>query len=352
LRKSFGGVEVVRGVNIEIGEGELFFLLGPSGCGKTTCLRMTAGFETPTSGRVLFGGKDMTNTPPAKRNAGMVFQSYALFPHMSVEKNVGFGLRFRNMPQNEKAERVVEAMKRTRIEEFAKRLPAQLSGGQQQRVALARALVIRPDVLLLDEPLSNLDAALRAEMRTEIRRIHDELKITTIYVTHDQEEALTMADRIALMKNGEVVQLASPREIYFHPRNSFVASFVGKTNILRGRATKKQSDSVSVETPAGRVVATGGNLAAAKDGEEAALSLRPECIDVRPADKAKADDRPFISGKVTNVAFLGGLMRVELETSQGGLRLTADVAGSAGSLGQGTDVLAFYKSGDLVVLED
>src|SRR5438093_1376609 len=240
LSKHFGPTVAVREVSLDVRDGEFVVLLGPSGCGKTTTLRMIAGFIAPTAGRMRLGGKDITMLPPWKRDTGMVFQSYALFPHLTVAQNVAFGLEMRKIPTSDIPQRVTEALRRVRLEGLAERLPRQLSGGQQQRVALARALVIRPDVLLLDEPLSNLDAKLRLEMREEIRRIHSQTRITTIYVTHDQKEALSLADRLAVMREGVIEQLADPRTVYRAPANRFVADFISETNWLpaemRGRS--------------------------------------------------------------------------------------------------------------------
>src|SRR5437868_6767124 len=235
LTKMYGDFRAVAGVDLDIAQGELVVLLGPSGCGKTTTLRMIAGFITPTAGEIRLGGSDITRQPPWKRSTGLVFQSYALFPHLSVADNVAFGLRMRKLAQLEIAAKLTQVLRLVRLEGLANRLPRELSGGQQQRVALARALVIEPDVLLLDEPLSNLDAKLRAEVRVEIRELQRKLGLTTIMVTHDQEEAMTMADRLVVMSHGKVQQIGSQRDLYEHPVNTFVAGFVGRTNFLRGR---------------------------------------------------------------------------------------------------------------------
>ena len=234
LTKTYGDVRAVAGVDLDIGEGELVVLLGPSGCGKTTTLRMIAGFVAPSAGEIRLGGHDITRQPPWKRNTGLVFQSYALFPHLTAAGNIAFGMRMRNLPQPRIDAKLAEVLRLVRLEGLADRLPRELSGGQQQRVALARALVIEPDILLLDEPLSNLDAKLRAEVRVEIRELQRKLGLTTVMVTHDQEEALTMADRLVVMSNGKVQQVGSQRELYEHPVNAFVAGFVGRTNFVHG----------------------------------------------------------------------------------------------------------------------
>ena len=228
-------------LSLTIEPGELFFLLGPSGCGKTTLLRMIAGFIDPTSGTIAFDGKDVTHDPPNKRNTGMVFQSYALWPHMTVAQNVAFGLNVRKVANPEKDQRVLDALAAVQMEEYASRKPNQLSGGQQQRVALARALVIKPDVLLLDEPLSNLDAKLRNDLRLQIRKICKDSGITTVYVTHDQKIALSMADRVALLKSGHIEQIGSPRELYRSPKNRFVAEFLGETNLIEANPPRSRT---------------------------------------------------------------------------------------------------------------
>ena len=232
VTKRFEEIVATDHVNLNIKEGEFFTLLGPSGCGKTTTLRLIAGFYTPDEGEIFFGNTLMNSVPPFKRNTGMVFQNYAIFPHMNVFNNVAYGLKIRKMKYKNLKKRVLEALELVRLGDLEKRLPSQLSGGQQQRIALARALVIEPDVLLFDEPLSNLDAKLRIEMRTEIKKIQKRLKITSIYVTHDQEEALSISDRIAIMNNGSIQQVGSPKQVYTNPQNAFVADFIGQCSFI------------------------------------------------------------------------------------------------------------------------
>ena len=273
LTKTFGRTAVLKSVSLTIESHELFFLLGPSGCGKTTLLRSIAGFYEPDGGEILFDGKVVNRVPPHERNTGMVFQNYALWPHMSVTQNVSFGLEVRKTPRDETKQRALEALSIVRMDQFADRMPNQLSGGQQQRVALARALAIRPDVLLLDEPLSNLDARLRLEMRDEIRRIHDATRITTVYVTHDQKESLSLADRIAVMKEGVVEQLADPRTVYRHPANRFVADFIGETNWLEGVVESVGNETV-VRSTAGHVRASEAH--ALQPGAPVWVGFRPE----------------------------------------------------------------------------
>jgi iron(III) transport system ATP-binding protein len=305
----------VNGVSLEIRPGELFFLLGPSGCGKTTLLRMVAGFIDPTSGTIAFDGRDVTRTPPNKRNTGMVFQSYALWPHMTVAQNVAFGLEVRRVAGEERARRVGEALAAVHMDGFAQRKPNQLSGGQQQRVALARALVVRPDVLLLDEPLSNLDARLRIELRSEIRRICKESGITTVYVTHDQKEALSMADRVAILDRGRVIQLGPPAELYQRPATRFVAEFLGETNVLPGTA--------STGTPPTRVDTAAGVLLAAQRPPTTAVlvSIRPEALRLRRAPGV-ASEESVIRGRLAEATYLGETTQYRIE-APGGLALRA-----------------------------
>jgi len=254
LSKHFDATRAVDAIDLDVASGELFFLLGPSGCGKTTLLRMLAGFVDPTGGTIHFGEKDVTHLPPNKRNTGMVFQGYALWPHMSVRQNVAFGLDVRKVPASEKQQRVEQALRTVQMLPYADRKPNQLSGGQQQRVALARALVVQPTVLLLDEPLSNLDAKLRSEMRLQIRHICKDAGITAVYVTHDQKEALSMADRVAVMHSGKIVQVDTPRQLYERPRNRFVADFLGETNFISAEVVGREGEHAVLETGAGRLL--------------------------------------------------------------------------------------------------
>ena len=307
VTRAFGEVRAVDDVSLAIRDGEFFTLLGPSGCGKTTTLRMIAGFIDPTAGEIRLGGNDITREPPWRRNTGLVFQSYALFPHLSVAGNIAFGLRMRRLAQSEIGVKLKEVLRLVRLEGLADRLPRELSGGQQQRVALARALVIEPDILLLDEPLSNLDAKLRHEVRIEIRELQKKLGLTTVMVTHDQEEALTMADRLVVMSNGEVQQVGSQRELYERPANTFVAGFVGRTNFLRGR----------VETPG--LFRTESGLAVrcheGAGGTARTLALRPERLSLAATPVTEADNS--FPGTVEFASYLGGIMEYYVRLTPG-----------------------------------
>lgn len=313
--KKFGSFIALQGVSLTIQPGELFFLLGPSGCGKTTLLRCIAGFHTPDEGRILIGERDVTPLPPYKRDTGMMFQSYALWPHMTVAENVAFGLEMRKVPRVEIKRRVMEALERVHLADRAKTRPTQLSGGQQQRVALARALVIEPQCLLLDEPLSNLDATLRLEMRVEIRRICKQSGLTAVYVTHDQKEALSIADRLAVMRDGVIEQVGTPEEVYRTPANRFVAGFIGEGNFIEGRVEGTGPEGVSVGTAHGTLVATRvpGGL---RSGERVTLCLRPESVRF---DRPSAGAPNVLRGRYRESVYLGEVAqhRIELPQAEG-----------------------------------
>jgi iron(III) transport system ATP-binding protein len=294
----YGGAPVLDGVSLEVEPGEYFCFLGPSGSGKTTLLRLVAGFGTPSEGRIRIGGRDVTHLPPWERNLGMVFQSYALWPHMTVAKNVAFGLERRKLSRAEISRKVDAALARVGLSHLAARRPSQLSGGQQQRVALARTLVIEPSVLLLDEPLSNLDAKLRTEMRVELKRLQRELGITTIYVTHDQEEANAAAGRIAVLDGGKIQQIGSPVDMYDHPANRFVAAFLGTANLLEGKIE------------GGRFLAGGVVL------DAISAPTGPACISIRPQHIAVQPSGTGFPGVVEEREFLGETTRYRIKAGE------------------------------------
>jgi spermidine/putrescine transport system ATP-binding protein len=307
LSKRFGDVEAVRELTLDIGDGEFFSLLGPSGCGKTTTLRLIAGFEEPTDGRIFIGDREVTQTPAHKRPVNTVFQSYALFPHLSVADNVAFGLRFKSVEKRERRRRVGEALQLVRLEGFERRRPSQLSGGQQQRVALARALILEPAVLLLDEPLGALDAKLRRSLQIELKSIQEAVGITFVYVTHDQEEALTMSDRMAVMADGLVQQLGTPRDVYEEPATTFVADFLGVSNLMSARAEgggRVRLDEAALSAGRGDVDARG----------EVRLTIRPERVRV---EAAGTDGENRLPGTVSRVVYLGSTTQILLELASG-----------------------------------
>ncbi len=308
LTKRFGPVVALRDLDLTIQPGELFFLLGPSGCGKTTLLRSLAGFYIPDEGQIFFGDDDVTRLAPHKRNTGMMFQSYALWPHMTVAENVAFGLEERKVTKPEIKRRVGEALESVRMGAYAERRPNQLSGGQQQRVALARALVIRPRCLLLDEPLSNLDAKLRLEMRTEIRRVCKEFNLTTVYVTHDQKEALSISDRMAILESGQVLQVGTPREIYRRPATKTVAHFIGETDFIEGRVVGVENGRIVVDTPIGRFTGVAGDTSAVMRADDCVtLSVRPECWKLG----YEASVENSVKGRIGEATYLGEIAQYE-----------------------------------------
>ena len=348
---SYGATQVLRDINLTVEPGEFFALLGPSGSGKSTLLRLIAGFNRAQSGQLLIGGQDVSRVPPWRRNVGMVFQNYALWPHMSVWQNVAFGLEERKLPKTVIEQKVQAALALVNLADYAGRRPSQLSGGQQQRVALARTLAIEPDVLLLDEPLSNLDAKLRVHMRDELRQLQRKLGITTIFVTHDQEEAMTTADRIAVMDQGIIQQLGTPMELFDNPANRFVANFVGSINLLPG-TIRSAADGVvrlassclgEIALPARPNVLTDGALADRPRGwprlyrprggrafTDGALEIgfRPHAVRLQAPDSARADGHVWAQGRVSDLEFLGEFVRYHIDIAE--CRIVADQPHRAG----------------------
>ncbi|HEX5808702.1 MAG TPA: ABC transporter ATP-binding protein [Anaerolineales bacterium] len=310
-RGNVGEVVAVQDVNLEIQEGELVTLLGPSGCGKTTTLRMIAGFEFPTSGRIVLDGVEINSLPPHKRDMSMVFQSYALFPHLTVFENVAYGLNVQRLSKKTIAERVGRVLDLVHLEGYGDRAPGQLSGGQQQRVALARALVMEPKVLLMDEPLSNLDAKLREEMRTEIRRIQKELNITSVYVTHDQIEAMTLSDRIVVMNEGVIEQLGSPMEIYRFPNSRFVANFIGRANFVDGVVLAQSNSTLTVRS-LGDSITLSNIKREFREGEPVTLIVRPEMIKIKKTGG-------LYQGVIRQAVYLGDM--IEYAVDVGGVSI-------------------------------
>lgn len=314
VTKKFGKTTAVSQINLDINSGEFMSLLGPSGCGKTTLLSMVLGILDVTEGTISFNDTRIDYIPMHKRDVGMVFQNYALFPHMTINQNVGFGLQMRKVPKKEVEERVREALEMVQLEHLANRYPKELSGGQQQRVALARALVVRPKVLLLDEPLSNLDAKLRKDMRVQIKRLHQELGITTIYVTHDQEEALSLSTKIAVMSNGVVQQIGTPQDIFLHPKNHFVANFIGYANFMEGKLTGKDGDTLIFESDKGFTLKVNNN-GINKVGEKVILTIKPE--NIRLVTETTFEN--VIKGKVIVSDYVGNTTGYDIESEYGEL---------------------------------
>jgi spermidine/putrescine transport system ATP-binding protein len=314
VSKRFGDVVAVRELDLDIERGEFFTMLGPSGCGKTTTLRVIAGFEEPTEGVVLLDGDDVTGLPAFKRSTNTVFQSYALFPHMSVEDNVAFGLRRKKVERDEIRRRVGEELERVGLAAEANRKPRQLSGGQQQRVALARALVNRPAVLLLDEPLGALDLKLRKNLQIQLKQIQREVGITFVYVTHDQEEALTMSDRIAVMNRGVIEQIDDPETVYERPTTTFVAGFIGVSNLMPGEVTSSNGSTAQLRLDAGVEVRT--EAAGAAVGERCHAVVRPEKLEIHPAGAA-IDGGPSVEGRIESSVYLGTATQVVVRLADG-----------------------------------
>ena len=345
VKKSFGQATVVQDFNLDVDRGEFVSFLGPSGCGKTTVLRMVAGFEEPTSGSIVVSGKDVTRLKPNQRNIGMVFQAYALFPNLTVAQNVAFGLRVAGVPKADADARVKEMLDiiKLPIDQYGDRYPYQLSGGQQQRIALARALAPKPKLLLLDEPLSALDAKVRVSLREEIRSIQQKLGITTIFVTHDQEEALSISDRIAVMYGGRAEQVGTPFEIYNRPATKFVANFVGTLNVLEGTVSDASAGKVRV---AAQELSMLGKLNGSKNGDALSLALRPEAI----ALGRKPNHDANLTGQIQDVHFLGSVIRVRVGV--GGSVVSLDTFNNSHTpppvVGQPTEIS--FSSNDVLVL--
>lgn len=342
LSKHYGDAVAVAALDLAVPKGELVALLGPSGCGKTTTLRMVAGLIKPTDGRVVVGGRDITVMPPYRRDMGLVFQSYALFPHMSVAKNVAFGLEMRSVSKSEIDRRVKEALAMVRLEALAERKPRELSGGQQQRVALARALVIRPSILLLDEPLSNLDAKLRDEMRNEIRDIQQSLGITAVFVTHDQVEALSMCDKVVVMRGGKLEQLGTPVDVYEHPATPFIASFVGRTNRLEGAAQgdgRVAIGSMEVRVPG-------------RPGGAVEIMIRPHrmrLVEVDAGEDVAVEGVNRVSGRLTRVTFVGDLLQYHVDVDGAEIVVEAASDHRRGFRKAGTPVAVLWRVEDTMV---
>jgi iron(III) transport system ATP-binding protein len=347
LVKKFGDAVALNGISLRIEPGELFFLLGPSGCGKTTLLRNIAGFYIPDEGRILFGDEDVTALPPHKRKTGMMFQSYALWPHMTVAKNVAFGLEERRVPQAEIRQRVQAALESVQMGPYAERKIAQLSGGQQQRVALARALVIRPRCVLLDEPLSNLDARLRLEMRSEIRRVCKENGLTAIYVTHDQKEALSISDRMAVLEGGRIAQIGTPEQVYRRPKTRVVADFIGETNFLNGKIQSLDGAKALVETNEGLFEGFLGDPEwMPSAGDSVSLSIRPESWSLRSAPTAMNS----VKGRIGESVYLGEVAQYRLQASAHDFKVF-ELNPHISARGQGQEFFAVASVDDVVVLK-
>ena len=332
VTKTFGDMVAVDDLSLDIAEGEFFSMLGPSGCGKTTTLRMIGGFEDPSRGTVYLGGRDVTDLPPYRRDVNTVFQSYALFPHLDVFENVAFGLRRRKVPKDQVKQRVVDALRLVEMSGFEGRKPGQMSGGQQQRVALARALVNRPKVLLLDEPLGALDLKLRKQMQLELKQIQQEVGITFIYVTHDQEEAMTMSDRLAVMRHGKAEQLGGPEEVYEHPATPFVAGFLGASNLLAGQLKAQANGYTQILTEGGSLVRADTDQIPVGLSGDVQVGVRPEKISLVEQDDRPPADRNHVSGVVRMSTYIGVNYQYEVEGPGGTmLRVYVQNLGAAGS---------------------
>ncbi len=349
VQKSYDGeILVVKDLNLDIASGEFLTMLGPSGSGKTTCLMMLAGFEPATAGEIYLNGRGINNVPPHKRSIGMVFQNYALFPHMTVAENLAFPLKVRKMDASDVDAKVSRALSMVELPDMGNRRPAQLSGGQQQRVAVARALVFEPDLILMDEPLGALDKQLREQMQYEIKHIHENLGVTVVYVTHDQSEALTMSDRVAVFDDGIIQQLSTPDDLYERPQNSFVAQFIGENNKLFGTVSGIEGDVCSIELDSGGKI-TAEKVNVSKVGDKSTLSLRPERVEISPN---KGDVDNIVEGEIIELIYLGDHIRTRMRVA-GSDDFIVKVANSAGHvpLAEGTTVKVGWKTQDCKALD-
>jgi spermidine/putrescine transport system ATP-binding protein len=354
IKKHFGHTRAVDGVTLGIAQGETFSLLGPSGCGKTTLLRLAAGFERPDKGRILLDGKDITDLPPERRPVNTVFQNYALFPHLSVRENIGFGLRIAGRGRAEVVREVDAMLSLTQLGDHADKRPAQLSGGQKQRVAIARALVNKPRVLLLDEPLAALDLKLRQHMLLELRRLHEEVGITFIYVTHDQDEAMGLSDRIAVMNHGRLAQLGTPAELYEQPQNRFVASFIGDANFLPGRVMKCGADGTCLVQVDGVGDFTVDDGKARHPGSEVELSFRPERVALTLEERSNAGNGTGFAAVVEESTYLGKAAQVRANTGRHRIIIEVsydEIGGALSRLKKGAHVWLYVRSADTLLLD-
>ena len=346
ISKRFGTTPVLHDISCTIKEGELFFLLGPSGCGKTTLLRIIAGFETPDTGTLHFNAINALKLPPQKRNASLVFQNYALWPHLTVLQNIAFGLENRSLSKsviNAKTKAIIEMV---RMDGFEKRYPHQLSGGQQQRIALARALVVEPDLLLLDEPLSNLDARLRSDMRIELARLHKRTGVTALYVTHDQDEALSLADRIGFMDNGRLLQCGSPRELYARPGTTTLARFLGHATILNATVTSISKDIVTVQTPLGELQGIHHSTSSIKNGQSVYCFIRPENLH----RERIINESNVLTGKTTTILYTGSTEQIYIENN--GVQFMAVLPSNAIITAPDTELTFYASITDTIILTE
>ncbi len=349
IQKSYEGIKVIKGINLTINDGEFVSLLGPSGCGKTTCLRMIAGFENEDAGQILYNGKPLKGMPAYKRPMNTLFQNYALFPHLNVFENIAYGLKAKRIKNEEIKKSVSEAIEMVHLQGFDKRYPAEMSGGQRQRVAIARAIVNKPPLLLLDEPLTALDAKLRLEMRYELRSLQQKLGITFIYVTHDQEEAMTMSDRIVIMNQGQIEQDGRPREIYYHPKTKFVSSFIGETNLFDAVVSKSEGKGLLLKGEAGTCISLDDG--SFRDGEVVNVSVRPDKVHWAHEGESPLFSEGLVpfSGIVKDVVFTGSTRKVFVEISNGAeFKITRLALESLPSIGE--KITLFWKAEDCVVI--